>query len=524
MHEALSGAERLGHEVEHAAPEPLRRHHRGRIDARPALTLQPHLRPGVRVGLAHQQVLSYRIPLAAQVAGDHARRYPGGAHEVGEGRGVVPAEPLTRAEQQVVDCVLPERLGLERVHEAAPGEVVQRCGHEGGISRGLRPQGQRQLPRARVRRRRQRGVLAARGGTELANPARVGVRDRVVADRLVHRIARDQLEVIGKGDPWCRGALGEVECEPEAPLGRLQGDAVLHRLAQQLHRLGRMLGPRAPAPGAPVEVVQHRPAPVAQRRRRYLACELHAEGRIVVGDQLGNAARAHRLGQPGERLRTARDGPERAGQAREEHEQCDRQRQGQQQRAQCHAGGGARGQGRGGHRAQRRAAHPRLQRIHRRAQQRLPVEAGGQQQEQSRADKHQLVARAAHLQKLQGGHQHQQGRAGGQTVERVEARQHDAGHDERRIARSHAGGSHARLCAVHRRHATSTSALAPAQAGMRSMFSSTPPAKAAHAKASGPAEGRAVPVTARPRQGRGRSARAPQDSGGAARGHCPQGC
>ena len=75
VEQPLADGERLRHQIEHAAAQPLRRHHRGRVDARPAASLEPHLRPGVRIGLAHLEELPDRVPLAAEVAGDHARRH-----------------------------------------------------------------------------------------------------------------------------------------------------------------------------------------------------------------------------------------------------------------------------------------------------------------------------------------------------------------------------------------------------------------------------------------------------------------
>ena len=61
------------------------------------------LGPGVRVGLADDHVVAARIDLAALVAGDHARRNPGGAQQHDERAGVVLAEAAPRVEQEAVD-------------------------------------------------------------------------------------------------------------------------------------------------------------------------------------------------------------------------------------------------------------------------------------------------------------------------------------------------------------------------------------------------------------------------------------
>jgi hypothetical protein len=54
----------------------LRRHRRGRIDAAPALALDPHLGPGVRVLAVDHPVVADVVAVAAGVAGDHARGMP----------------------------------------------------------------------------------------------------------------------------------------------------------------------------------------------------------------------------------------------------------------------------------------------------------------------------------------------------------------------------------------------------------------------------------------------------------------
>ena len=115
----------------------------GRIDAPPAGARQPDLGPGVGMRLAHDQVAADRIPVAALVAGDDARRDPGRAHQRRECRGVVPAESLARVEQEIVDRIAREARRRQRVVELLLAEQLEHRLHVGGVAR---------RPRARMRR------------------------------------------------------------------------------------------------------------------------------------------------------------------------------------------------------------------------------------------------------------------------------------------------------------------------------------------------------------------------------------
>ena len=257
---------------------------------------------------------------------------------------------------------------------------------------------------------------------------RVG--ERLVADRRDYRVGSQQL-VVGSEQHAFIGRLGRrIQSKPPAPPARLERDAVAVGDALERERLARV-EQRGRAPGAAVEVVQHRAAPVALFGRRHGPEELGTKGRIVVGRELQDAARAHAVGQARLRLLAARNRPERSRQAREEYEQQQRQRQRQQQRAPCQP------QRRGGrelrvadHR-ERCAAQPHLERVQGRAPQVLAVEAGGEQQEQRRTHHDHLVACAARLEQLQCRHQQQERGACGKAIERVEPRQHHRDQSER---------------------------------------------------------------------------------------------
>ena len=86
-----------------------RRHRRGRIDAHPAVPLDPDFGPGVGVGLAHDQVVADPIVLAALVAGDDAGRDSGATHDQRKGAGVMLAESAPCAEQEFIDGVASQR-------------------------------------------------------------------------------------------------------------------------------------------------------------------------------------------------------------------------------------------------------------------------------------------------------------------------------------------------------------------------------------------------------------------------------
>src|SRR5262249_51890250 len=100
---------------------------------RPALAVEPHLRPGVCIRLTNQEVMAEAVPLSTQVARDHACGHAPGAHQRRERRCIVLAEALVRGEQQIVDRIDADRRGLERIAEAAAMQVIECSGYVGGI-------------------------------------------------------------------------------------------------------------------------------------------------------------------------------------------------------------------------------------------------------------------------------------------------------------------------------------------------------------------------------------------------------
>src|SRR5215831_5267105 len=134
------------------------------------------------------------------------------------------------------------------------------------------------------------------------------------------------------------------------------------------------------APALAVELVQHGTPPVALLWWRCGPRELDAKGRVVARRELPDASRGHGVGESGERQIAARDGPEGAGQTREEYEEQQRERHGVEQRTPgelertTHGGRG------GGDHRERAAAQPGLQTIERCAHELLTVEAGCEQQ------------------------------------------------------------------------------------------------------------------------------------------------
>ena len=184
-----------------------------------------------------------------------------------------------------------------------------------------------------------------------------------------------------------------------------------------------------PGPRVAIEIVQHRAAPVALRGRRRRSVKPRPEYRLPGRTQLGDAPRAHAVGQTGLGLALRAQRPERSGQPRKQHEQQQRQRQRQREAARAEHPGCASGQGRTrmGAEQQCRAANPALHQVHGRPQQPLGSQAGRQQQVDPDADDDQAVASRSDLQQLDGTHEDQQRRAGVQSVQGMEHRQHCAG-------------------------------------------------------------------------------------------------
>src|SRR5690606_9133731 len=89
----------------------------GRIDASPALAVDPHLGPRMRVRLADDQVAPHRVELPAVIARHDAGWNPRSARERCESGSKMLAEPATRVEQEIIDGVPFEARRLERVVE-----------------------------------------------------------------------------------------------------------------------------------------------------------------------------------------------------------------------------------------------------------------------------------------------------------------------------------------------------------------------------------------------------------------------
>src|SRR4029079_14468466 len=86
-------------------PRPPRR--RGRIDPLPAAVREPRLHPRVRVALPHHVVTLEGVLLAAQEAGDEARRDPLAAQHHHHRRGEELAVSASRAEEEILERELP---------------------------------------------------------------------------------------------------------------------------------------------------------------------------------------------------------------------------------------------------------------------------------------------------------------------------------------------------------------------------------------------------------------------------------
>ena len=81
------------------------------------LTVEQRLRPRVRVGLAHDHVVTVGIHFPALIAGDDPRRYSGGAKQDGECAGIVLAESAAGVEQESIDRIAVEQRRRQRIDE-----------------------------------------------------------------------------------------------------------------------------------------------------------------------------------------------------------------------------------------------------------------------------------------------------------------------------------------------------------------------------------------------------------------------
>ncbi len=427
-----------------AADHPLRRDRRGRIDAHPAAAVEPHLVPGMRVALAQDPVIGVAVVGAALVAGDHARRNAGGAHQGGERRGVVPAEAAAGVEQEFVDRILAEHRRLERVEERLCAKHREHRLRVAGVvrMRGAQFAGERRG--ARIAPRRQAGIAAARLGAQVAGRAhpRIGRRGEIDGP-IEHRGAHQHVIAGEVGARQVPGRRPVERVDPVAPAG-FQAQAVAIGRPVRLRRpgrAGRAHARRAASPGAAVEVMQHRAAPVALGRRRRRSLEAHAEGHVVGQGEVGDVARTQGVAEPRcGGVRILRHGPQGAGDPWKEqpHQQGERQRLRQrgrgpaQRRAERRGGAGAGADvGSGVGQAQlHRDGEPANPGQVREQPERFALEQGGERQEVDDEGEDVQVAAGVGLQQLQAGHERQQRRARAESVEgaKPQEQQADAEH------------------------------------------------------------------------------------------------
>ena len=411
-----------------------RRGHRPRgVDAHPAPFLEPHLGPGVGVALAHHQVAVERVDLAPLVARDDPRGHARGAHQNGEGAGVVLAEALARPEEKLVHRVAQQQRGVEGIHERLLAEEQERPRHAG---LGVRAPGE-PPPRERD------GVRVGPGGQLQGEPALAlaergqpvaGGRGGLVAHALAHGSRREELQVATDLGPgwWLDGRVQGVE---PAPAVGLQRHLVARGRALGEDLGGRLLPPFARAPAPAVGRPEHRAAPVELVPGGLRAGEAHAEGHLVGQPEPTDEPGAHGVveaaaggvGVGGQR-------PQGAGQAGEEHEERHRhgarlQQQGARQ-AQLAADGPGRsgGQGQGGERGRQQGERGREIEAGR---DRLGVEQVGDHEEVPEQDPHEGVPAAVGLHQLQAAEGDQQGHPGVAPEHLAVARVHTDGHGQR---------------------------------------------------------------------------------------------
>src|SRR6185503_7483939 len=125
--------------------------------------------------------------------------------------------------------------------------------------------------------------------------------------------------VVLQRDASARRSSDRVEREPPPLRSRLE----LHTVrVQRPYRFECRLPLEAAAgPGVPVEIMQHRPAPVSFLGWWRRAVECDAKSRVVRFAQGGNATGAHRVAETRDGRLARRQYPECAADAREEQEQ-----------------------------------------------------------------------------------------------------------------------------------------------------------------------------------------------------------
>jgi hypothetical protein len=403
---------RFGHGARKPGLDPPGRRSRGRIHAQPTARGEKDLGPGVRVGLAHGDDAIDRVEIAALVAGDHARRHASRAHQEHEGRGEVLAESGLGREQEFIHRIGAEQRRLEGIEVAPLAQESERAGEHivVAVRAGAPLCGQRERLRVESGRQQQRAAQLAR--VLLQPRGRGDHRRHVIAQPRPHQRAREQLPVGGEAGVFRHARRGLQREQPVAVV-RLEHHAVTVGRAPACRRGEAREKLHSDAPGAAVEVPQHRAAPVAQRRRWRVALELGAERDRVGKREARKAARAHRLRKPAHAgIGVLRQAPQRPLHARKQHEQ--RERRGRRMRQQYGRGlqvGARRAAGRAKADQRRREGEQRRCHEQRRGD-RLCVQEIRDDQEIAEKSGRRGVAVGARLEQLQAREQHQQQDAG----------------------------------------------------------------------------------------------------------------
>jgi len=209
----------------------------GRIDPHPAAPVQPHLRPGVGIGLAHDEVIAERVEVAALIAGHDARRNSRRAHQERVGRGEMLAEAAMRFEQEVVDRITPEVGRRECIEEVFP-EQVQRRARDRLVVAKVPPPLRRERASPRIEARRQHEVAFAFARAELRIEPIAQCGSPAIAQKLVDRFVRDQAHV-GAAHGIVRRSQWDIERQQPAPVRWFQGDFVVDDLPGGLDRVAR---------------------------------------------------------------------------------------------------------------------------------------------------------------------------------------------------------------------------------------------------------------------------------------------
>ena len=179
------------------------------IDAHPAAPFDPHLVPGMRIALPHYPIICESIESSALIAGHDTRRYARRAHQHGERRGIVFAEPAFGIEQKLIHGIVRELGRRQRVVERLLSEHGENGAHVVHVVRVSAAQSLCELQGARIAIRPEAWYRDSQHVAQAAPDSHSRIGSGRHIHRARHRIALHQGVVAGERSrapvPRCAG-------------------------------------------------------------------------------------------------------------------------------------------------------------------------------------------------------------------------------------------------------------------------------------------------------------------------------